>query len=128
MYKIKLIDDMDLYRLLELHYKLQQLLPAKLSKSESAWVLLNYFSAINFIALGLYKDDSLVGFITGNEATKEIYYFSNLYIEPGHRLGIKKLMKNAEDRVIKMGYKAWYSDSVLKEGKKVLLKFGAKEI
>lgn len=128
MYEVRHIQDSDTYTLLELHYKLQQLLPDKLNKSQSAWILLNEINKQTRLILGLFKNDVLSGFINGYEENSEVFHFSNLYINPDSRYGIRKLMLEAENWVKKHNYKVWTSNSILKEGKQALIGFGAKEI
>jgi len=128
MYNIKPIDDKDFYTLLRLHYELQQILPGKHGESVSAIILCKELNRLDKIVIGLYKDNTLVGFINGYSETSEIFYFSNIYVLKEHRLGVKKLMTYAEDKIKELGYKAWKSESIIKEGKNILLKFGAEEI
>lgn len=127
MYNIKPIEDKDFYKLLELNYKLQQLLPYKHSISASAVLLCKDIGIADKLVIGLYKDDELVGFINGVKETDEIFYFSNIYVEPQHRYGVKKLMEYAEKAVIELGYKFWKSDGNTIEGSKALYKFGARK-
>lgn len=126
MYNIKPIEDKDFYKLLELNYKLQQLLPYKHNISASAVLLCKDLGVVDKLVIGLYKGDELVGFINGVKETDEIFYFSNIYIEPEHRYGTKKLMEYAEKAIIDLGYKAWKSDGNTKEGIRVLQRFGAR--
>lgn len=123
----KIIDDRDFYDLLELHYKLQQLLPARLNRSRSALALLEELQKPDARGIGLYKDNKLVGFINGYNIDG-IYYFSNLYVRQGSRLGVKQLMSYAEQVAVSLGYNILKAESCLSEGKKILQHFGFKEI
>lgn len=125
----KIIDDRDFYDLLELHYKLQQLLPAKLNKSRSAIALLEELQKPDARGIGLYKDNKLVGFINGYGIDGYgIYHFPNLYVLQDSRLGVKRLMSYAEQVAVSLGYNILKAESCLSEGKKVLQHFGFKEI
>lgn len=123
----KIIDDRDFYDLLELHYKLQQLLPAKLNKSSSALALLEELQKLNARGIGLYKDNKLVGFVNGYDIDG-IYYFSNIYVLQDSRIGVKQLMSYAEQIAVSLGYTISKAESCLNEGKRVLQHFGYKEI
>jgi len=128
MYKIKTIEDKDFYKLLELHYCLQQELPTKHNKSISAIILCQELCVDNKMVVGLYKDEELVGFISGYEETKEVFYMANFFVEKRYRFKTKSLMDYVENKTKKLGYKAWKCDSITKKGKNILTKYGAKEI
>ena len=128
MYNIKSIEDKDFFKLLELNYELHKLLPMQLSLSAATVSLCKDIGLIKKLVIGLYKDDVLVGFINGYEHTEEIFWFSNIYVLKEHRFKVKALLEYAENKVKELGYTSWLTNSLLKQGKNVLTKFGAKEI
>jgi len=128
MYNIKIIEDSDLYTLLDLHYQLQQLLPTKFTRSVSAWLLLHEFNGKDRIIAGLYKDGELCGFCNGYGESEDMYYFSNMYVLKDHRRGVKLLMDTVIEMAGDMGYEIWRCESITPEGKNIMEKYGAKEI
>ena len=124
MYEIKTITDEDIYTLFELHYKLQQLLPIKYNRLVSAMVLMSELKKSTHLIVGLYKTETLVGFINGWEDTEEVFYLANVYVQEDSRFKVKELMQYAEDAVITRGYKQWKATSILEQGMRALEKFG----
>ena len=108
----------------ELFYTMQTHLYAELNQYQSAKLLLNYLEAPDSICLGLFADDELVGFITGNALNEKTFYFSGLYVEKKYRYYVKRLMSAAENLIKLRSYKAWISESSSKQGNRVLSKFG----
>lgn len=128
MYNIKSIEDKDFFKLLELNYELHKLLPMQHSLSAATVCLCREIDVTNKLVIGLYYEDSLVGFINGYEYTKEIFWFSNIYVLPKHRYKVKNFLEYAEKEIVTMGYTSWLTHSLMKQGKNMLTKFGAKEL
>ena len=124
MYEVKRVMEDDFYTLLKLHYELQQLLPMKANRLESARHIIGELAKGKALALGLYKDTILVGFINGYQETEEVYFFANIYVKKDSRRGVKQLMTFAETIIKEHGYKQWKGTSILPEGMNILERFG----
>jgi len=80
----------------------------------------------NFLAVGLFFEDSLVGFITGYEYDKNDFIISGIFVKEQNRKNLKLLLDNFLSKVKKLGYKTYrafcYSDNVISIMKKYLSK------
>jgi len=128
MYKVKEIPDNYFYDLQALYYKLQELLSFKPSKFLVTKRLIEELQLTSNLTLGLFRGDKLVGFISGYSKQERLFHVSSLYILVDYRYGTKLLLETMENLVIAKGYKGWTANSILKEGKNIITKFGAKEL
>ena len=91
--------------------------------------LKNKLDAKNAIAVGLYVEEVLRGFIIGFDISdKSIFHFSDIYVSEGYRYYVKDLLDYTEDYIRNQGYKAWTSSSRTEEGQRMLAKYKAREI
>jgi len=125
MIKIKIIDDKDYNRLLELYQDYQEVLPTKHSNFVSARLLNKELLQSNSIALGLYKEDNLVGFILGEGSNKVVVNFSSMYVDTKHRYYVKKFLQETERYIKSLGYSGWIANSVTKQSGKMFNSYGA---
>lgn len=98
---------------------------------------INPFQAVNtlvhsinnekdFIAVGLYEDGVLTGFITGNAFGTDSYYFACLYMETKGNPNIVKLIDYSIDFVQNtLGYKSWILDANNENMASMAEKYGA---
>lgn len=80
----------------------------------------------NFIAIGLYDDKILKGFVTGYEGGIDIYYFSGIYLEDKNTEYTKKLIDFSFETIKEMGYKGWEVEANNENIASIVEKYGAK--
>lgn len=112
MYHINLVDEANFYELVTLHKELHDLITPKASNSTKVAGLIEDLKKPDAFVLGLYKDDKMVGFLSGFRQDSETILFNDLYIQEGHRLQSKKLCDKAEEYIKQKGYIAWETSSI----------------
>ena len=79
----------------------------------------------NFIALGLYEDEQLNGFVTGYALSEKTFYFSGIYVKIKNR-NAKLLIEESFKYIEDMGYISWEADCNNEQISSILTKYGAK--
>lgn len=125
--QVKPILDNDFAKLVNLYIMMYAALPTPVHAIAATHGLTSaVLNKPNFIALGLYIDENLVGFVTGYEIAPLDFYFSGIYAtNPRH---VKPLMDAAEKQINELGYKNWESDATSDNVEGLLNKYGAKPI
>ena len=124
MIEIKKVDESDFYILQQLHRKMCTAIDSTLTNSKCAYSLIAELNYKDSCAMGLYKNNILVGFTLGYGISEDTYYFSSIYIEPKYRVHVLKLLIVTESSIPAV-YTSWETDSRTIKGVKVLTKFGA---
>ena len=99
----------------------------------------NTFGAINtlmneintkkdFSAVGLYKGDTLIGFMSGYCFTKKQFHFSGIYVKIKNNSGLKTLIDFSLALVKSKGYSAWSSNASNSNISSIMRKYGAKAV
>lgn len=120
----KQIDDYELIDLIQLYADYNKCLVTKHNKYNSTSILITKLQLPNALAIGLYKNDKLIGFTLGNSSSNKVFHFTDMYITPRYRFYIKKLLESSE-AFIRPKYKAWVSESHTKEGIEMFEHYGA---
>lgn len=108
------VDDKEFIPLAILHYEYMNSLDrGYFPMWKSTEELLKALKKPEAMALGLFIQDNLVGFVLGNKDKNrnDAYYFSALYISPRYRLYIKRLY-NAAEEMVTGRYKYWITDAI----------------
>jgi len=124
MYNIKLVDDSELYTLVELNKEMRASISPEVNNFNCMRQLLTDLTYKDAIALGLYYDETLVGFVIGYGLTDTTYFFTGVYIQKGHKLQLLELLNKAEES-LPPKYIYWESEASSPKGKIMLEKFGA---
>ena len=124
MYNIKIIDDSDFYSLVELNKEMRASISESVHNFSCVSQLLRGLTLTDALAIGLYKNEVLVGFVTGYGQSNYVYFFSGVYIQEGHKLQLLSLLKKAE-KFLPSKYITWESEASSLKGKNMLEKFGA---
>lgn len=97
---------------------------------------INAFQAINtlvhminnekgFIAIGLYDDKVLLGFVIGNEFKQSVFYFSGIYVVTKNTEWVRNLIEFSFDKVKELGYTGWEVDATNDNISSIMEKYGA---
>ena len=92
MYNIKLVDDSELYTLVELNKEMRAAISSEVNNFNCLIQLLTDLTYKDAMVLGLYSDETLVGFVTGYGLTDTTYFFTGVYIQEGHKLQLLELL------------------------------------
>lgn len=83
-------------------------------------------STENFLALGMFNGEELVGFTMGNSLGSGKFYFSGIYIDKKFRRYSKELIDFSFDFIRKAGYTGWQLDATNPNIGSIMEKYGAK--
>lgn len=128
MIKIEQIDDIDLGNLIDLYHVYNQRLVTKHNMYHSTKILVDKLATPHALALGLYRDSKLVGFIIGHGISGSVFYFTDMYIMPKYRYYTKDMLIDTETFIKRLGYTSWVSESSTKEGMRMFEHYGAQTI
>lgn len=81
----------------------------------------------DFIALGLYENERLGGFVTGYALSKKTFYFSGIYVKIKNK-NVRILVEKSFSLIKDMGYTSWEADCNNDNIASILSKYGAKPI
>lgn len=81
----------------------------------------------SFMALGLYEDNKLIGFVTGYSLSEKSYYFSGIYTSKKTR-GLKLLIEESFKLIKEMNFTRWEADCNNAMIASILKKYGATEM
>lgn len=124
MVKIKIISDTDFIPLLELYIKMYSNIE-DFSNVKVSEILHQELMKPNYTALGVYRFDELIGYLSGYGETEDTFFVSGLYCPTP--LYVKRLFHGIENIMKDLGYKAWTTEYNKNDGKCLAPKFGAKE-
>lgn len=91
--------------LLELVYEMYVNIYGNTTMKEAASQLVGEMSNKGFAAYGTYKNDKLVGFITGYSIGKDTFFVSGVYCSVPYR--VKKFIDWVESELKSCGYTRW---------------------
>ena len=121
---IKIIKDNDFIALAKLYAEMNKQIPTPVSCTASVFSLSNDLTKKDFMAMGLYDDDKLIGFVTGYALSKVTFYFSGIYVELRNS-NVSALIERSFSYVDGLGYKNWEADCTTENIKSILSKQGA---
>lgn len=127
MHIIKLLKEDNLYDLLLLHKEMHSLVNTEASNGAKVEALLKTLRFHSSVALGLFYNETLVGFSTGYSINPETFIWDNLYIQDGHRIQAKNLCTEFESIIKKQEYKCWEA-TLVEQRNKFAEHFGAEKI
>ena len=129
MINIKIIDDYEYNELLDLYQCYQDILPTKYGKFISSRLLNEELLVVDSLALGLYKNEVLVGYIIGyREAGTKTFILNSMYVKKQYRFYVKKFLDFMEDYLKSNGYTCWKATALTKEANSSIVTYGAKPI
>ena len=78
----------------------------------------------NFMALGLYEDEQLNGFVTGYALSEKTFYFSGIYVKIKNK-NVKLLIEESFKQIDELGFTRWEADCNNEHIASILAKYGA---
>lgn len=123
---IRQIDDKELIELLELYYIYINIIDTT-NNYGSAMSLLEKLRAPNAIAIGLFKDGKLSGFILGTGQGSGVFEFTDMYVLPDSRYYVLKLLIWCEG-FIRPKYQGWTADALTEDSIRMFSKFKARRV
>jgi hypothetical protein len=127
--EIKIISDDYFVDLIQLYIQSYAVVPIKRTAVEATKILVDdILYKQDFCAFGLFKEQKLMGFLSGFGVTETTYHFSNLYTIMGFNRRLKELFDFSELAIKKLGYTNWESDCVTDNMCSVHKSYGAKQV
>ena len=80
----------------------------------------------DFIAIGLYNEDKLVGFVKGYCFSNKMFLFTGIYVIIKNNKATKQLIEYCFDLIKQKGYSAWSVDATNSNISSIMEKYGAK--
>ena len=106
----RLLKNKDFELLYPLYIEMGKHLKVKQGAFESLFALTHDIAnKSDFIAMGIFDGSKLTGFVTGYAITKNLFYFSGIYVTINN-INVKKLIDFAFSTVQGLGYKGWEAD------------------
>lgn len=126
--EVKPIPDEQFMGLATLYVEMSKVLSLPISAAPALYTLTHSLATkTNFIALGLYEDGQLNGFVTGYAISKKTFYFSGIYVKTKNR-NAKLLIEESFKCIEDMGYVSWEADCNNELISSILTKYGARPI
>ena len=126
MVKIKFIENKELDELLCLWYEYHKIVNPKVTKLNLVKYLIQILDRRSSVAIGLYKEDKLIGFTLGYEISQGLFYWEGIYVQPNYRLYTYKLINYSEAILKENGYNFWITEANTKFGRNLLNKIASK--
>lgn len=82
-------------------------------------------NAKDFTAIGLYDDQTLVGFVTGYQQNEKTFYFSGIYVIIKNNEWTKKIIDFSFALIEERGYDSWEVDATNDNISSIMEKYGA---
>lgn len=126
MMEIKEILNSDLFDLTVLTADMYKLIDPSVNNFGAMNILVHDINTKpNYFAIGLYDDDKLVGFTTGYGMSKNVFYFSGIYVIIKNNEWVKKLIDYSFAFIKDKGYSAWQVDATNGNISSIMEKYGA---
>lgn len=79
----------------------------------------------NFLAIGLFDEDKLVGFTAGHKLRDGVFYFSGIYLSLKNSDWTQKIIDFSFAHIKELGYTAWELDATNDNISSIMRKYGA---
>lgn len=123
--ELKEIDNDNFLQLVNLNAIMYQEMDPSINAVGATATLLEYVKKPDFIALGLYDEEKLVGFTAGYAMSKKVFYFSGICVIIKNNEWTKQLIDFSFAFIKKMGYSAWQVDATNGNISSIMEKYGA---
>ncbi len=126
MMEIKEISNGDFLHLVNLNVKMYEEIDITINAFGATNTLMYGINTkVDFIAIGLYDDNKLVGFVTGHQQDKKVFYFSGIYVIMKNNEWTKKLIEFCFSLIKDKGYSAWAVDATNSNISSIMEKYDA---
>ncbi len=124
--EIKIIENEDFMSLAELTVEMYQSMNININAFQAISTLTHMINNHpEFVAIGLYEDGVLLGFVFGYEGGVKVFHFAGIYTITKNNERVQKLIEFSFDWVENRGYMAWEADATNKNISSILEKYGA---
>lgn len=127
--EVKPITDKDFLQFADLMSEMYASIDSNINQFQSVNTLIEFVRThVDFIALGLYEGDVLLGFTCGHGIGQtKMFLFTGIYIVSKSRAETKKLIDASFDFIKDEGYLGWEADATNSNIGSILEKYGAKQ-
>lgn len=124
--EVKPIKNEDFLQLVALNYEMYQGIDPNINEFQATNTLLHQINnEKGFLALGLYDDTALAGFVLGHEYNEKTFYFSGIYVIIKNSASVKQLIEFSFAKIEELGYTAWEVDATNENIGSIMKKYGA---
>jgi len=124
--EIKPVSNEYIVQLIDLNVEMYKEIDPSLNAVQAVHLLMNPLTTQpDFLAIGLYDNDILIGFVTGWASAKNVFYFSGIYVIIKNNEWTKKLIDFSFDFIKERGYTSWECDATNPNISSILEKYGA---
>jgi hypothetical protein len=106
---IRVLNDKDFLPLLSLYIEMYKVIDSSLSTSVVTIILCDELKQPDFIAYGVFHNDTLVGFLSGYTIKESEFFNSGLYCS--FKTKVQGLFAFSENDLRKRGYTSWSTEA-----------------
>lgn len=122
----RLIKNEDFMQLAELACEMYHEIDPNINQFQAVNTLLHQINnEKGFLAIGLYDDSALAGFVLGHEYNEKTFYFSGIYVIIKNSASVKQLIEFSFAKIEELGYTAWEVDATNDNVGSIMKKYGA---
>lgn len=121
---VKLLQETDFMQLLSKYIEMYKYIKPGTPDSAVGHILIQEISRPGFLALGYFKGDKLIGFISGYTLKDKSYFISGVYCEVP--IYLPKLVRSFETRLKLNNFHSWSTEMHFNHDKCLAPKLGAK--
>lgn len=124
--EVKLIKNEDFIQLLPLVAEMYQAIDPNINEFQAVNTVMHQINNEKaFLAIGLYDETALAGFVLGHEYNEKTFYFSGIYVIIKNSTEVKKLIEYSFKYIEDLGYTAWEVDATNSNISSIMEKYGA---
>lgn len=125
--EVRLVKNEDFMQLAELVCEMYKSIDESINEFQAINTLIHSINSEKaFLAIGLYDDTALAGFVLGYEYNEKTFYFSGIYVIIKNNIQVKQLIEFSFDHIAKLGYTSWEVDATNDNICSIMEKYGAK--
>jgi len=124
--EIRIIENEDFLDLINLNYEMYKSIDPAINSVGATASLMHLISTKeDFLAIGMFEDNKLIGFVTGYKFSNKTYHFSGIYVIIKNNMNTKKLINFCFSLIKDKGYSAWQVDATNGNISSIMEKYGA---
>lgn len=125
--QVRPIENTEFMDLCDLVVQMYSAIDKNINSFQAVNTLMHFInSTSDFIALGLYSEDVLVGFVMGNAINDTTFNYTGIFTLGRNNKDLKLLIEESFKFVEDKGYKAWEVDATNENISSIMEKYGAK--
>lgn len=110
--EIKLIQNDEFTDLCDLVTQMYKSIDENINDFQAINTLVHFINTMpDFLAIGLYDDDVLIGCVTGHALNERIYFYSGIYVLGNNSKAVKLLIDESFKLIQDRGYLGWEVDA-----------------